>query len=389
MIKKRNKNISKLIILNITTFLLVLFGPGTIYKFYLLTKNSLKEENKTSNSKAYYPTYEDKNLSNQIFLEFGKLKTQYRSFVGWRRNKVKFKFTNISGKYNTRKSSGESINNSSWFFGGSTMWGTGASDNQTIPSHFHELTNKNVFNFGETGWASRQSLNQLISLIGDGHIPNQVIFYDGANDVNHMCRSEINQIPSHSYEETFKNILSNNLKGREKRNDIPQDILNFISAPYLRLNKKFNIINLAANTNSAETYNCHIDQNKSKAIAKHLINNWYTAYLISKQNNSKFLGILHPNIFTSDVKYNYFTKSEQKGLITFKKNMNAVYPEILQEIKRACVYDKEFCKSLVDGTDWLKNEENIFIDFAHINSRGNQIIAKEIAKLNNKLNKIK
>ena len=49
MIKKRNKNISKLIILNITTFLLVLFGPGTIYKFYLLTKNSLKEENKTSN----------------------------------------------------------------------------------------------------------------------------------------------------------------------------------------------------------------------------------------------------------------------------------------------------------------------------------------------------
>ena len=65
--------------------------------------------------------------------------------------------------------------------------------------------------------ASRQSLNQLISLIGDGHIPNQVIFYDGANDVNHMCRSEINQIPSHSYEETFKNILSNNLKGREKR----------------------------------------------------------------------------------------------------------------------------------------------------------------------------
>ena len=50
------------------------------------------------------------------------------------------------------------------------MWGTGASDNQTIPSHFHELTNKNVFNFGETGWASRQSLNQLISLIGDGNI---------------------------------------------------------------------------------------------------------------------------------------------------------------------------------------------------------------------------
>ena len=82
------------------------------------------------------------------------------------------------------------------------------------------------------GWASRQSLNQLISLIGDGNIPNQVIFYDGANDVNHMCRSEINQIPSHTYEETL-NILSNNLKGREKRNDIPQDILNFISAPYL------------------------------------------------------------------------------------------------------------------------------------------------------------
>ena len=83
-----------------------------------------------------------------------------------------------------------------WFFGGSTMWGTGASDSQTIPSHFNSLTNMSVYNFGQGGWNSRQSLNQLINAIGDNNNPSVVIFYDGVNDIQ-QCRSEIKILPAH------------------------------------------------------------------------------------------------------------------------------------------------------------------------------------------------
>lgn len=220
----------------------------------------------------------------------------------------------------------------------------------------------------------------MIEIIGDGYLPNQVIFYDGANDINHMCRSEINELPSHSYEEIIKNKLSKDLGGRKFNEEIAQGIIKFILAPYARINSELNTINLVGTANSKETYNCHIDKIKSKSIAKHLVNNWYTAYLLSKQNNFQFLAILHPNIFTSNVKFDYFSKSEKNHLPIYEEQMNAVYTEILLEMNRVCIDNKEFCKSLVNASDWLKNEENIFIDFAHVTSRGNEIIAKEIAK---------
>ena len=116
---------------------------------------------------SYILIYLIKNINLILKIFVNKIPTIYRSFIGWRREKVNFKYTKILGPYNARKSKGESINNSVWFFGGSTMWGTGSSDNHTIPSHFNSLTNIPVYNFGETGWNSRQSLNQLINVIGD------------------------------------------------------------------------------------------------------------------------------------------------------------------------------------------------------------------------------
>ena len=94
-------------------------------------------------------------------------------------------------------------------FGGSTLWVTGASDSQTIPSHFNSLTNTPVYNFGESGWNSRQSLNQLINAIGDGRNPSVVIFYDGVNDIINQCRSDLKLVPSHSRERKIQNVMVN------------------------------------------------------------------------------------------------------------------------------------------------------------------------------------
>ena len=37
-----------------------------------------------------------------------------------------------------------------------------------------------------------------------------------------------------------------------------------------------------------------------------------------------------------------------------------VYPLILKEIEKRCVSDKDFCLSMIDGTNWLDGTNNIF-----------------------------
>ena len=199
------KHIFKIISINFLVLISLIIGPSFGYWVFKQFKQNIQNpNNKILNSRANYPTYKDKSYSKKLFLELSQLTTQYVPFLGWKRDPVNFRFTNISGQYNNRISSGQELNKSTWFFGGSTMWGIGTSDEYTIPSQYNKFTNKKVFNFGETGWNSRQSLNQLMNAIGDGYIPKEIIFLDGINDVSHNCRSEIKQLPSHYFETIFK-----------------------------------------------------------------------------------------------------------------------------------------------------------------------------------------
>mgnify|MGYP001371104477 CR=1 FL=1 len=74
-------------------------------------------------------------------------------------NNAKFDYVEVHGPYNARRSFGEKIDESVWFFGGSTMWGYGVSNESTIPSLFYKRTGDSVFNFGEDSWDSRQSMS--------------------------------------------------------------------------------------------------------------------------------------------------------------------------------------------------------------------------------------
>ena len=124
MLNSRTKQISKVIGINIIIIGILLIAPALFFRLYTKLKPILiGSVNQTADPRAYYPTYSDKYFSVELLNEFSKLPTDYRSFLGWRRRKVDFKHTKISGPYNARRSSGESLSDSVWFFGGSTMWG--------------------------------------------------------------------------------------------------------------------------------------------------------------------------------------------------------------------------------------------------------------------------
>ena len=377
MLNSRAKKISKVIGINTIIIILLLIFPALFYRLFEKLKPVFyKQLNQTSDPRAYFPTYSNKEFSIELLNEFSTMRSFYRSFIGWKRKKVNFKYTKISGPYNKRKSKGQAINNSIWFFGGSTMWGTGSSDNQTIPSHFYSLTNIPVYNFGEAGWNSRQSLNQLINAIGDNHKPSAVIFYDGVNDVTHQCRSEYKLMPTHSYEKVIQENLATGT-GIIRTNKL----IKFILSPYIAFANKFNINYSSKNSVNLKQFDCDTNQAKALSIAKHQVNNWYTAYALSKSMNFEFYGILQPTLFTTKTNSDYFTPSMVKDNLKKEIQYKIVYPLIINEIKSYCEYDKNFCSKIIDGTDWLDGTNNIFIDFCHVNSLGNKLIAQRMKLL--------
>ena len=73
-------------------------------------------------------------------------------------------------------------------FGGSTAFGYGVADDETIPSslarQISERTQKDVgiYNFGRAGYRSSQERLLFESLLTDGFVPDVAIFIDGLND---------------------------------------------------------------------------------------------------------------------------------------------------------------------------------------------------------------
>jgi lysophospholipase L1-like esterase len=78
-------------------------------------------------------------------------------------------------------------------FGGSTMEGLGAIDDETIPSVFAQLANTSlpdgrtyhVVNYGVSSYTFTQSVFKFLTLLRDGHHFDNAIFDGGANDVEY------------------------------------------------------------------------------------------------------------------------------------------------------------------------------------------------------------
>ena len=86
-------------------------------------------------------------------------------------------------------------------FGGSTMWGEGASNDQTIPAYLQQMLREetgariDITNFGQRAWVSTQSLIQLMLELKKGNVPDVVLFYDGYNDTTATCLAEEVGVP--------------------------------------------------------------------------------------------------------------------------------------------------------------------------------------------------
>jgi len=122
----------------------------------------------------------------------------FESYTGYREIPVSGKYVNVTENGFRRVSFSDE--QSLWpiskdffnifIFGGSTTFGYGVSDEETIPAHIQKLILKNnkkvrVYNFGRAAYFSIQERVLFEKLLLAGHKPDLAIFIDGLNDFFH------------------------------------------------------------------------------------------------------------------------------------------------------------------------------------------------------------
>jgi hypothetical protein len=82
-----------------------------------------------------------------------------------------------------------------FMFGGSTTFGYGVQDSETIASHLQDLVDSDqppvhVYNFGRAAYTSTQEMLLFLSLVRSGYVPKVAIFIDGINDCSSTWRED-------------------------------------------------------------------------------------------------------------------------------------------------------------------------------------------------------
>ncbi|MCZ6801199.1 MAG: SGNH/GDSL hydrolase family protein [Nitrospirae bacterium] len=310
------------------------------------------------NKKANRPSLEDKNLADTIYREKKLLRTQYVPYLAWSRLPFQGKTTNVNEDGDrvtplTTKSPVGHIR----FFGGSTTWGSGVDDQNTIPAHFNALhPNYQVHNHGEAGFVSRQELARLVNLVNQNAPMDLVVFYDGCNDAHHMCRADLS-INGHREESKIRKKL-------EPRSHVLESLTGSLRTSIRWIKTKLE--------DREPPSQCQADHRYAQTVAETIVNNWTIAKKVAELGGAEFHAILQPlaPIGSPNIEYLPNRKS-----ILRSKDYLLVYSLIQEIIQR-------------DGIDWIHDftdafdrDEYIYIDSCHVNALGNAIIAGKVDKI--------
>ncbi len=156
-------------------------------------------------SRAAADTYHGADWVPEYFKEFdAAYVSEWSPYVYWKRAPYAGKYINVDER-GVRATAGGAPPETPdalriWMFGGSTLWGTGARDEHTIPSILSRLltdagTPANATNFGESGYVSTQEMLRLMLELRKQAPPDIVIFYDGCNDIYAALQNGVAGIP--------------------------------------------------------------------------------------------------------------------------------------------------------------------------------------------------
>lgn len=349
---KGEGGMARLALINVFVFLMVALFVNLLASLYWDGRYLWKKIFVPIDEKAYTESLPDQDYTYLIYREKKQLETRYVPYIAWSRKP-------FMGETTTVNNEGDRIHPTMTdrpikhvrFFGGSTMWGTGVDDHNTIPAHFNALhQDYRVYNHGESGFVSRQGLARLVNLVNQDSPMDMVIFYDGCNDCISLCSAETS-INGHREEAKITQKL-------EHRWQVIDSLFGSIQMVIQKVVKK----------GRRPPSRCRDNPAYAKKVASTLVNNWKIAKSVAALRGAEFHAILQPVAAIGRPNIEYLT---DRGDET---DWDLVYPFIRE------IQTRDNLVWIHDFTDAFDVDEYIYIDGCHVNGRGNQIIAKRLSE---------
>jgi lysophospholipase L1-like esterase len=262
-----------------------------------------------------------------------------------------------------------------WVLGGSTVYGTGIPDWATLPSNLARDLNStarcvNLFNLGVEGYASNQEVLFLLEQLKAGKHPDIVVFYDGFNDADFGTMLPGNPTPHMGFL-GIKGRLEGRLANR----------FDFL--------RGLGIWQLAEQTTKSlgRSGPPRAPASELSARANSALNNYEENLKIARHLGEAY-GFKVYAFWQPAIIYGH------KPLVAYEEqllqlSLSPAYP--FQSLQP--VYKEAQRRASVDGTFvFLGNifdaiQEPLYLDWAHLNPRGNEIAAHALASYINEHSK--
>ena len=395
-INKISINSRKFLFSIVTILLMIIVTELGLHTVKFLNKLLIKDNKKTYNiieDKSKLSYYQNVDWAEDYWREYretyeGKL-VQFKPYVGWNREEYHGEWVNIDSN-GVRKTWLPNVANNKllptlYVFGGSTVWGSGARDDYTIPSHLSKLLHENdfdhmLFNYGESAYSITNNIMQLVVLLKNGQIPDHVIFYNGINLVHSAYNNGDPRV--HSINNLFASRISDSNKGS--------------SLDYIRIGlhklifSNSMIIKVLSSVFTSKTTINHYKptlQYKPDIVEKlgDEIIEYYKSCLVLVNNLAKGYGfdvifLWQPVIFTENKLFDEEYRVSEK---LYNKQVSELYKYCNRQVSNIKV------PNFYNISDVLVNRENmIYIDFAHLTEEGNKIVAEKIISIINEKIKV-
>lgn len=279
---------------------------------------------------------------------------RWEPYTYWRRSAFVGQHINV-GHDGLRKTIGGRSDRAAlqiWMFGGSTLWGTGSRDRDTIPSIVQqELDGRgieaNVLNFGEAGYVSTQNVIALLEELKRRPKPDLVVFYDGVNDVFSALQAGVAGLPQN---EGNRVLEFNSSREADK-------LMKIVSK------RLFSVWSFRAH----EPQEPDVGRLSLEAASTYAAN-LRVVRAIARDFDFHFVSVWQPTIFTK--RYPSLSESAAVGV-------RQVAHRSLTALTTASVIEGQRANAGFLDLSGILDEErsSVYLDFCHVSGAGNRVIA--------------
>jgi hypothetical protein len=351
----------KLVLINIRNTLILLALAYFSIPIVTAAWSGLEPWFAKPDKRGHFINYKNEPWAAQHFKEFHDAEgSDFHRYVVWRHKPFSGQTLNIDkdGIRVTPPISGLPAAPTTYFFGGSAMWGEGASDETTIPSYYQSLFREPAINYGEGGWTAHQSLNQLMEVMAAGRRPTTVVFYDGFNEILAKC-SRGNDFFSHFSEKRLRDALDHR----------PTEFEYYLQSIKSAV-KSVSMTIFGRNPDNKKVYDCNTNPQKADLVAEALLRDWAIAKYVAESNGARFFAFLQPAAFVSKTKLSQLSPEELDA--DLGQQFETVYPLIRAKMKERGIG--------IDLSGTMDLDDYYYVDICHLSPNGNRIIAEAMRK---------